>query len=103
MRSTVTAKNQVTIPVRMVRSHGIVPGAQLEWSETDDPECMSVWIVPNRSQLARRVRGALRADVIDPGATISNLIADRSEQDRRWSAYKPARQILRVRVPVLSA
>jgi len=81
MITTVTGKNQITIPAELARELGISPGTRLDWSKRG-PDTVIVRIVPKRSELARRLAGRgrkyLRAGV-DP---IQDLIDDRVREDQ---------------------
>ena len=77
MRSTVTGRNQVSIPARLARKLGIRRGTRLAWEETGEPDCVRVRILPDRQELAVRVSGAGRR-WLRPGADpVADLVRER--------------------------
>ncbi len=60
MITTVTQKNMITIPVEIKRHFGIKPGYRLDWQLVADKEEILVRVIPDRSELARRLLGAGR-------------------------------------------
>jgi bifunctional DNA-binding transcriptional regulator/antitoxin component of YhaV-PrlF toxin-antitoxin module len=56
MQSTVTGKNQVTIPAALARRHRIEPGARLDWQETGQEGELRVRILPGPRETLRAVR-----------------------------------------------
>jgi AbrB family looped-hinge helix DNA binding protein len=80
MITTVTGKNQVTIPAELARELDITPGTRLDWAK-GDAGILVVRIVPSRAELARRLAGRGRKYLrkgIDP---IRALVEDRSRED----------------------
>jgi AbrB family looped-hinge helix DNA binding protein len=82
MRSTVTGKNQVTIPAELARRLSIRPGCRLEWVETDDPELLQARVVPDSRTLAERLRGAGRRYLRPGQDVVAELVAERAGEDR---------------------
>ena len=60
MITTVTQKNMITIPAEIGRYFGIKPGYRLDWQLVADKEEILVRVIPDRSELARRLLGAGR-------------------------------------------
>ena len=88
-KTTVTGKNQVTVPARLVASHRITSGSQLEWSETKDPSVLSVRILASPRALARSLLGAGRSHLRKGDDPVAALIDERVQDDpaaspRRW-------------------
>lgn len=80
MITTVTGKNQITIPAKLAAQLDIRPGTRIDWSLSDDG-VMIARLLPDRATLARRVAGMGRAWVppgVDP---IAELVADRVRED----------------------
>jgi bifunctional DNA-binding transcriptional regulator/antitoxin component of YhaV-PrlF toxin-antitoxin module len=80
MITTVTGKNQVTVPAALASEEGIKPGTRLEWARTDREHVVEVRILPSTVDLARDMRGRGKRR---PGSTLSaveGLIRER-EQD----------------------
>jgi len=56
MTTTLTGKNQVTVPVEIAHKLGLTPGAQLDWAIGDKPNKIIVTIKPTRKQMLERIR-----------------------------------------------
>ena len=71
MITTVTGKNQITIPAELARELDIAPGTRFDWAK-GEAGGLIVKIIPNRAELARRLAGRgrtlqelLRRDGVD--------------------------------------
>ena len=60
MITTVTGKNQITIPAKIATTAGIQPGARIDWTLRADGVLMGR-LLPSRGELARKVAGMGRA------------------------------------------
>lgn len=58
MITTVTQKNMVTIPAEVGRVFGIKPGFKLDWEAIEGRDEILVRVIPDRTELARRLLGA---------------------------------------------
>lgn len=86
MITTVTGKNQVSIPAEIAASHGIRPGCRLEWRPGRKPDQLEVVILPDRVTAERSLRGAGRR-FLKPGADpIGDLIRERVREDEEREA-----------------
>lgn len=56
MTTTLTGKNQITVPAEITQKLGLRTGAQFDWSVGDQPNKISITIKPTRKQLLARVR-----------------------------------------------
>jgi AbrB family looped-hinge helix DNA binding protein len=79
MITTVTGKNQVTIPAELARELDISSGTKLDWSK-GDAGVLVVKIIPNRAELARRLAGRRRRHLRE-GVSIHDLVQDRVRKD----------------------
>lgn len=80
MITTVTGKNQVTIPAELARELNIKAGTQLDWSRDEDGT-LRAKPLPSRGELARRLAG-IGASWLKPGEDpIAGLIRDRLADD----------------------
>jgi len=78
MITTITGKNQITLPAEIVRTLELVPGTQLSW-EIGPGGTLIATPRPTRRQLAAAMMGAGRK-FLRPGADpIAELIAERAE------------------------
>ena len=73
MTTTITGKNQITLPAELVRALGWKPGIKLDWQKLDD-DSVVVRSLPTRGELARRVMGLARAEPgTDPLAVLQKM------------------------------
>ena len=80
MITTVTGKNQITIPAELARELGIAPGTRLDWSKGGEGIIVAK-IIPRRAELARRLAGSGKKYVRPGGDPIRDLIEDRVRED----------------------
>lgn len=60
MTTTITGKNQITLPAELVRELGWKPGTRLDWQRLDD-NALVARPLPSRGDIARRALGLARA------------------------------------------
>jgi len=83
MITTVTGKNQITIPSEIARETGIQPGTRIDWMVSDDPAELRCIILPAPSAVAKRLRGAGKR-LLKPGQDpIAELLAERLAEEAR--------------------
>lgn len=80
MITTVTGKNQVTIPAKLVEALDIHPGTKLDWSINSDGLIL-VRPLPGRGELARRAMGMGRGWLPAASDPIDDLIREREQED----------------------
>ena len=56
MTTTLTGKNQITVPAELAEKLGLTAGAQFDWAVGDQPNKITITIKPTRKQLLERVR-----------------------------------------------
>jgi bifunctional DNA-binding transcriptional regulator/antitoxin component of YhaV-PrlF toxin-antitoxin module len=84
MITTVTGKNQITIPAKVVSTHAIRVGTRLLWEATDQPDVLKVRVLPDLATLARNMLGAGRKHPSEGAQPIEELVArQESEDDQR--------------------
>ena len=82
MTTTLTGKNQITVPAEITRRLGLAAGAQFDWAVSDQPDQITITIKPSRKQLLERVR-AIGRKFRKPGQDpVADLIRAREEEDR---------------------
>jgi AbrB family looped-hinge helix DNA binding protein len=86
MITTVTGKNQVTIPARLARKLNIEAGTRLSWS-IDEQGQLVVQPLPHRSVLARQAAGMGRPWLPEGADPIGDLIRERSESDKEEDLF----------------
>lgn len=82
MITTVTGKNQITIPARLASDKGIHRGARLDWSATEDEDVLKVRILPDRGTLANELMGAGRSSLAGEASAVDDLIREREADER---------------------
>jgi len=80
MITTVTGKNQITIPAELARELDIAPGTRLDWAK-GETGVLIVKIIPNRAELARRLAGRGRRHLRAGSNPIRDLVEDRIRED----------------------
>ena len=80
MITTITGKNQVTLPAEIVRALDLTPGTQLDWTIGPDRTLVATPVL-SRAQRAAALMGAGRK-YLRPGADpVRDLIAERLQDD----------------------
>ena len=80
MITTVTGKNQVTIPAELARELDIAAGTRLDWARGAEGTLI-VKIIPNRAELARRLSGRGKRHLRQGSNPIRDLVEDRVRED----------------------
>jgi bifunctional DNA-binding transcriptional regulator/antitoxin component of YhaV-PrlF toxin-antitoxin module len=78
MITTITKKNMVTIPAEVGRRYGIRPGYRLDWLPIEGTDEILVRVIPDRTELARRLLGAGRRFAPERDS-VAELVAERAE------------------------
>lgn len=80
LKTTITGKNQITIPAAVVRELQLEPGMQLEIQLGED-RSLTLRPMLSRGELARQVQGKWR-HLLRPGEDpIADLIREREAED----------------------
>jgi bifunctional DNA-binding transcriptional regulator/antitoxin component of YhaV-PrlF toxin-antitoxin module len=69
----------VTIPAEIGRRLGIKPGYRLDWQPVEGKEEILVRVIPDRSELARRLLGAGRKFAPERDA-VAELVQERAAE-----------------------
>lgn len=87
MITEVLEKCVVAIPENLAAGHAIKPGSRLDWKETDQPDVLSVKILPDYAALATDLMGAGRKHLKPDADPVRELIRERArdDQDRQAS------------------
>lgn len=90
MITTLTGKNQVTIPAAVVAKLGLEPGAKLEWSLTRRPRQVLVSVQPSRSDLLKQIRQLARKHhrKIPADALAAMERQEDAEEGARWAELR---------------
>ena len=85
MTTTITGKNQVTLPAELARELGWKPGTRLEWTKTDDGALIARRM-PTRAELAEQLAGRGR-QFLKPGEDpVNELVQQRLGEDQEEQA-----------------
>jgi AbrB family looped-hinge helix DNA binding protein len=80
MITTITGKNQITLPAEIVKALGLAPGTQLEWSIGPDNTLIAK-PRPTRAQRAAMLMGTGRK-YLRPGADpVRELVVEREQEE----------------------
>lgn len=80
MITTITGKNQVTIPAKIIKALNLQPGTRLDW-HIGEGGALIVRPLPSRSQLAREAAGMGKDWVPARADPIGDLIRERLQED----------------------
>jgi len=80
MITTVTGKNQITIPAELARKLKIKPGQRIDWQINEEGELVAR-LLPGRSELARQAAGMGRGWLEDGQDPVADLIDERRSAD----------------------
>ncbi len=81
MITEVLERNVVAIPDRLASQHGIKAGSRLDWKESDQPDVLTVKVLPDYPAIAASLLGAGRPQ-LKPGADpIGDLVQERAQED----------------------
>lgn len=83
MITTITGKNQVTVPAEIARKEGMRPGTRLEWRATDRAHVLEVRVLPDPASLASYLRGRGNRARRHSGSAVDRLVRERSDEDRQ--------------------
>lgn len=82
MTTTLTGKNQVTVPAEIAQKLGLQAGARFDWALGDQPNQIVITVKPTRRQLLERVRQIGRTFKKKGQEPIADLVREREEEDR---------------------
>ena len=82
MITTITGKNQVTVPAEIVSKAGLKPGTRLDWRSTDRKNVLEVRILPDTASLAESLRGRGKVTRQQGGSAVRRLVREREGEDR---------------------
>jgi bifunctional DNA-binding transcriptional regulator/antitoxin component of YhaV-PrlF toxin-antitoxin module len=80
MTTTVTGKNQITLPIELVKELGLRPGVQIEWSKASDGSIIGRRKL-TRAELASRLAGRGRRYLRPGSDPVRDLVLDRVRED----------------------
>ncbi|MBE3130094.1 MAG: AbrB/MazE/SpoVT family DNA-binding domain-containing protein [Acidobacteria bacterium] len=81
MITTITGKNQVTVPAEIARKEGLRPGTRLEWRSTEREHVLEVRVLPDPASIAASLRGRGNANRRLSGSPTDRLVQERENED----------------------
>ena len=88
MITTITGKNQVTLPAEIVKALALTPGTRLDWRIGPDGSIVAQ-PRPSRAKMAAAFLGSGRR-LLQPGDDpVAELIAERAAEDAEADAARP--------------
>jgi AbrB family looped-hinge helix DNA binding protein len=81
MITTVTGKNQVTVPAGIAAKAGIRAGARLDWELTDDAGVLRVQVLPDPARIATSLEGRGKRFLTGGESPVDDLIRSRENED----------------------
>lgn len=83
MITTITGKNQVTVPAAIANQANIRPGMRLDWEISDEDEAkLIVRVLPDPATVASQLRGSgRRYRTSNKRSAVENLVRERSRED----------------------
>jgi bifunctional DNA-binding transcriptional regulator/antitoxin component of YhaV-PrlF toxin-antitoxin module len=84
MITTMTGKNQITIPAEIVLKAGLRPGTRLDWRPTERKNVLEVRTLPDAVSVAEALRGRGKAKRRKGGSVVARLVSEREGEDRGW-------------------
>ena len=83
MITTVTGKNQVTVPAGIAVAEAIKPGTRLQWSVTEREHVIEVRVLPSAAAVAAGLRGRGLRYKQRSGSAVAALVHERERDDDR--------------------
>lgn len=81
MLTTVTGKNQVTIPAGIAVAEAIEPGTRFQWSVTEREHVLEIRVVPSVAEVAAELRGRGVRYRQRSGSAVDALVQERERED----------------------
>ena len=82
MITTVTGKNQVTVPAKLAAAEGIEPGTRFAWSFTEREHVLEVRVLKSVAEVAAELRGRGALYRNRTGSAVDALLREREREDR---------------------
>ena len=81
MKTSLTGKNQVTVPASIASKLKLEPGTQFDWSIGDAPNTILIHIEPSRQAMLARLREIGIGARKNEADSVAQLIAGRMADD----------------------
>jgi len=82
MITTITGKNQVTVPARLVSLAHLHPGSRLDWELSETGDALIVRVLPDTATVAAQLRGCGCKHRKRGGSAVRNLVNERVQEDQ---------------------
>ena len=87
MSTTVTRKNQITIPAALTSRLDIQPETKIDWSLGDEDGMLVARVLPSRGELARQVAGMGRGWFPPGSDPVGEMLAERDREDEEEGLF----------------
>ena len=87
MITTITGKNQVTVPAAIASHANIHLGTRLDWEPGESSDTIIVRVLPDTATIASQLRGCGKAYKRGSSSAVRNLVRERARDD---SSFTPA-------------
>ena len=82
MITTITGKNQVTVPAALAAQADVHPGTRLDWELAGEGNVFVVHVLPDTATVASSLRGSGREHRRRGVSAVPNLVRERAREDR---------------------
>ena len=80
MITTVTGKNQITIPAKIADQQGIKPGSLLDWQISSREHVLEVYVYPDPATMAKGLKGRGRKASKKKADVVERLVEERRRE-----------------------
>jgi bifunctional DNA-binding transcriptional regulator/antitoxin component of YhaV-PrlF toxin-antitoxin module len=80
--TTITGKNQITVPAEIVGKAGLKAGTRLDWRMTEREGVIEVHVLPDPAALAAGLRGRGIAYRRSEGSVVDRLQQERDQEEK---------------------
>lgn len=80
MITTITGKNQVTVPAELALRANIHRGTRLDWELAESGEALIAHVLPDTATVAAQLRGRGRKHRRQAGSAVENLVNERARE-----------------------
>ena len=82
MITTVTGKNQITVPAAVAAAEGIEPGMRFAWRFTEREHVLEVRVLKSVAEVAANLRGRGVQYRSRPGSAVDAVLREREREER---------------------
>jgi bifunctional DNA-binding transcriptional regulator/antitoxin component of YhaV-PrlF toxin-antitoxin module len=86
MITTITGKNQVTVPAAIANRANIHLGTRLAWEQGENSDTIIVHVLPDKATIASQLRGCGKSFKRGGSSAVRNLVRERAHDDSERGA-----------------